>query len=321
MQLLPGDQRAALALSTLRPLKHEDIARVLGCSRSEVKALVFQARASLAASRTGRETPCAEIREQLARSPRGALRRTTVLRHLRECRDCSAFRRKLRHQRQIGALIMLLPPSADLKERAMELVFGAAAAGGVAGAGIGAAALGHKAGALLGATAVLGAAAGVAVHFSPHPGDRVREAQFARTATSVTGRPHHTRLGLPAGFGGSLDGARHAGQAAKDGEHRHDRRTARKHVRDERRTRGARAGGTGTPAPGSPPAPTTPEGPAVGVPQTPDASLPTPPAGHQSVTQVSPPAVPPVPASPPHVGVQAPQPPQSLPPLPRVAAG
>src|SRR4051794_17902161 len=36
MQLLPEQQRAAIALSTLRPLKHADIAHVLGCSCNEV---------------------------------------------------------------------------------------------------------------------------------------------------------------------------------------------------------------------------------------------------------------------------------------------
>src|SRR4051812_17325636 len=126
MQRLPQDQRAALALSTLRPLKHEDIAQVLGCSRNEVKALVFQARASLGASRRGRETPCVAVRAELARSPRAALRRTTIRRHVRDCASCGAFRDELRRRREIGALILMLPASVDLKERAMELVFGAA---------------------------------------------------------------------------------------------------------------------------------------------------------------------------------------------------
>ena len=63
---LPDDQRAALVLSELGDMTHEEIAEVLGCRREKVKALVFQARSSLVASRSARETSCGEIRAQLA---------------------------------------------------------------------------------------------------------------------------------------------------------------------------------------------------------------------------------------------------------------
>ena len=53
---LPDDQRAALVLSELGDMSHDEIAAVLGCRREKVKALVFQARSSLIASRTARET-------------------------------------------------------------------------------------------------------------------------------------------------------------------------------------------------------------------------------------------------------------------------
>ena len=49
-----------------------------GCPKEKVKALVFQARSSLIASRTARETSCAEIREQLANLRGGSLRRNTL---------------------------------------------------------------------------------------------------------------------------------------------------------------------------------------------------------------------------------------------------
>ena len=53
-----------------RRCSHDEIATVLEVPREKVKALVFQARTSLIASRTARDTPCEEIREQLANLPR-----------------------------------------------------------------------------------------------------------------------------------------------------------------------------------------------------------------------------------------------------------
>src|SRR3954454_22750470 len=46
---LPDDQRAALVLSELGAASHEEIGEILGCPRARVKALLFQARSSLAA--------------------------------------------------------------------------------------------------------------------------------------------------------------------------------------------------------------------------------------------------------------------------------
>ena len=92
---LPDEQRAALVLAELGACSHEEIATVLAVPRDKVKALVFQGRSSLIASRTARETPCAEIREQLAILRGGSLRRTTLRRHLRECPGCRAFRSEL----------------------------------------------------------------------------------------------------------------------------------------------------------------------------------------------------------------------------------
>jgi RNA polymerase sigma factor (sigma-70 family) len=88
MRRLPEDQRAALVLAELDSLSHEEIGEALGVPREKVKALVFQARESLVASRNARETDCAEIREQLATQRGGALRRGNLRRHLRECAGC-----------------------------------------------------------------------------------------------------------------------------------------------------------------------------------------------------------------------------------------
>ena len=88
---LPHDQRSALVLTELGDRSHAEIAPLLGCPPRKVKALVFQARASLTAGRAARETPCTEIRA-LLRDARGATLRQTVLRrHLRGCADCRAL--------------------------------------------------------------------------------------------------------------------------------------------------------------------------------------------------------------------------------------
>jgi RNA polymerase sigma factor (sigma-70 family) len=88
---LPSDQRAALTLAEFCDVPHDEIARILGCHRDKVRALVFQARCSLRADRAARETPCAEIREQLVTSG-GGLRNRHLRRHVRDCDGCRAFR-------------------------------------------------------------------------------------------------------------------------------------------------------------------------------------------------------------------------------------
>jgi RNA polymerase sigma factor (sigma-70 family) len=126
---LPEEQRAALVLSELGDMGHDEIAAVLGCRREKVKALVFQARSSLIASRTARETPCAEIREQIATLRGGSLRRTELRRHLRECPGCSEFRDQVRTQRRDLALVLPVAPTVGLKAAVL-------GGGGAAGAGV-----------------------------------------------------------------------------------------------------------------------------------------------------------------------------------------
>jgi RNA polymerase sigma factor (sigma-70 family) len=159
---LPEDQRAALLLSELGALDHEGIATVLGCRREKVKALVFQARSSLAASRQARATPCAEIREQLASATGSALRRGPLRRHVRECPGCRAFQAEVSRQRKLMAIALPVLPTAALK--AASLPGGGAAAGhavagaGAAGAGAGATATSIGSGGALTAIASAGAA-------------------------------------------------------------------------------------------------------------------------------------------------------------------
>ena len=125
---LPDDQRAALVLAELGDVSYDEIARILACPRAKVKALVFQARSSLTAARAARETPCAEIREQLATLRGSALLRATLRRHIHDCPGCRAFREQLRNQRrQLGLLLPVIfrpsgssaPSSARCSARAL----------------------------------------------------------------------------------------------------------------------------------------------------------------------------------------------------------
>jgi RNA polymerase sigma factor (sigma-70 family) len=159
---LPEDQRAALVLAELGDVSHEEIARILVCPKAKVKALVFQARSSLVASRDARETPCADIREQLATLRGGARRRTTLRRHLRECPGCRTFDEQVRVQRRALGLVLPVAPGLGLKRMVLDAVFGSSA-GGAGGAALTAAAL--NSGGLVAAALVILAipAGGIAV--------------------------------------------------------------------------------------------------------------------------------------------------------------
>jgi len=162
---LPEDQRAALLLAELGALDHAGIATVLGCPREKVKALVFQARSSLAASREARATPCEQIRMELATASGAALRRGPLRRHLRTCDGCRAFKAEVETQRKLLALALPVVPGVALKAGVLAGAFGAGAHGvsGAAGAGVGGAgaAGAGSAGAVAGGSGGAGALGGV----------------------------------------------------------------------------------------------------------------------------------------------------------------
>jgi RNA polymerase sigma factor (sigma-70 family) len=164
---LPEDQRAALVLSEIGDLPHDEIATVIGCPKGKVKALVFQARTSLHSSRDARETSCEDIRELLGSLRGGSLRRASLRRHLRECAGCREFHREVKRQRQALAVLLPVAPTLGLKESALAAAFashGAAAgtavtAGAAAVAGSGAVAGGTAGGTALAAKVLVVAAA------------------------------------------------------------------------------------------------------------------------------------------------------------------
>jgi hypothetical protein len=120
------------------------VAGVLGCEVARVKALVFRARSGLIERREARETPCADIREQLANLRGGSLRRSELRHHLRHCPGCSDYREQVRRQRQMFAVALPVVPSMGLKSSVLSA---AGIGGGAAGGGAAAAAGGGAAGA------------------------------------------------------------------------------------------------------------------------------------------------------------------------------
>lgn len=134
---LPDDQRAALVLAEIGSLTHDEIAQIIDCPPTKVKALVFQARSSLSASREARDIPCREVREQLASQRGSALRHGSLRRHVRECTGCRDFRDEVRRQRQAFAQILPVAPVVGLKEAVLSGV-GISTGGGAAAAGSGA---------------------------------------------------------------------------------------------------------------------------------------------------------------------------------------
>jgi RNA polymerase sigma factor (sigma-70 family) len=133
---LPDEQRAALLLTELGDLSHVEVADVLGCEVSRVKGLVFRARSALIARREARETPCPSIREQLANLRGGALRRTELRLHLRECAGCRAYRDQVRQQRQMLAAALPVAPTLGLKSSVLAAIgIGGGSAGGLTAAG------------------------------------------------------------------------------------------------------------------------------------------------------------------------------------------
>ena len=129
---LPEDQRAALILAELGDASHAEIAQVLGCRQEKVKALVYQARSSLTTGRTARDTPCAEIREQLAAGGL-AIRRTFLRQHVRDCAGCREFGEHLRVQRRRLRILLPVAPSFGLKRAVLGAVLSSGGSGAVTG--------------------------------------------------------------------------------------------------------------------------------------------------------------------------------------------
>jgi RNA polymerase sigma factor (sigma-70 family) len=135
VQRLPPDQRAALVLFEIGDHSHNEIAAVLGVRREKVKALVFQAREALMGWRTARDTPCAEVREQLATLRGRALGRGAIRRHVEVCSGCADYEAAVRCQRAALAIALPVAPAAGLRAAVLGSVAGGSGLGGAAGLG------------------------------------------------------------------------------------------------------------------------------------------------------------------------------------------
>ncbi|GAC1318717.1 MAG: hypothetical protein NVSMB25_08510 [Thermoleophilaceae bacterium] len=195
MRDLPEEQRAALVLAELGDLSHAEIGAVLRCETMKVKSLVFQARAALIEARSARDTPCVEIREQLASLRGGALRRGALRRHVRRCPGCARFGEDVRRQRKLFALVLPVVPSVGLRHTVLA-AFGAGG-GGAGGGALGGAAVVK----LAAAVAATGAALGGGVVITHQAGRHVANASAAervvraaprraRPAAHAVSRPH-----------------------------------------------------------------------------------------------------------------------------------
>jgi RNA polymerase sigma factor (sigma-70 family) len=200
---LPEDQRAALVLSEMDALSHEQIASVLDVPKDKVKALVFQARESLIASRAARETDCAVIREQLANLSGGALRRANLRRHLRECPGCRDFRAEVDSQRRQLRLLLPVVPTIALKEAVLGATVGGSATATAIGGGTIATSV-FKGGvikSLIGAAIAGVGTAGtiVAVHdFQLSAGGNLHSGRHITSARRPSARPAHAASATPA---------------------------------------------------------------------------------------------------------------------------
>ena len=190
---LPEDQRAALVLSELGALSHDEIGETLGVRKDKVKALVFQARESLASSRTARETDCRDIQEQLSVLRGGSLRRTTLRRHIEVCPACAAFKAEVHRQRAGMAAILPVVPSLALKETVLAAILGgggAAGGGGILGGGL-LVATGTKA--LVAKVATVAVVAGGATGGGLVAVDEIAGGGEGNTATAMAGVPAEKR--------------------------------------------------------------------------------------------------------------------------------
>jgi RNA polymerase sigma factor (sigma-70 family) len=229
---LPDDQREALVLSEVGDMSHAEVAQVIGCEASKVKSLVFQARSALVERRQARETPCEQIREQIATLRGGALRRSHLRHHIEACPGCAQYRESIRRQRQMLALALPVLPSLGLRHQVLAAVgvggggaggaaigggFGLAAKSGLAKVGIAALVAGGGAGATVaavngglphlgggGAGAVEPATAtpaAAAANASAKPGSATQHSSASHSLTG-SGQPRHGRSdsGVAHGF-------------------------------------------------------------------------------------------------------------------------
>jgi RNA polymerase sigma factor (sigma-70 family) len=159
VRTLPSQQRSALLMRELQGLSYEELASAMAISVPAVKSLLLRARTGMIDIAAARDTPCAEIRDELICAADRSVRVSgRARRHCGECADCEAYRGELKRVRRGFAA---LTPSGPLTQLGLLLGFGGA--GGSGGGGAAAAGGGAAASAGGGAAAGSGVLAGVTV--------------------------------------------------------------------------------------------------------------------------------------------------------------
>ncbi len=159
---LPETQRAALLLREIDAMSYEEIAEAMETTVPAVKSLLVRARISLAEASQARMLTCGEVRVELAEAAEGLAKASgPVRRHVKDCESCAAFRKQLKSDSKVLAMIMPIGPIVALKAAFLgKLGLGGAGSAGTAAGGAGSVATGSAAGAAA-ASSAAGAASGI----------------------------------------------------------------------------------------------------------------------------------------------------------------
>jgi RNA polymerase sigma factor (sigma-70 family) len=162
---LPERQRAALVMRELAGLAFAQIGEAFESSAAVARQTVYEARLSLRQMEEGREMGCELVMRELSDADGRVTRRRELRAHLRGCASCRAFRDSMAARR--GDLAAIAPLPLALSAGMLHGIFSgnaSAAVGGGAGAAAGAGAAGASgAGAGGGLATAVGAGAGKAV--------------------------------------------------------------------------------------------------------------------------------------------------------------
>ena len=130
---LPETQRAALLLREIDAMSYEEIAEAMETTVPAVKSLLVRARIALAEASQARMLTCGEVKVELAEAAEGLAKVSgPVRRHVKDCEGCAAFRKQLKSDSKVLAMIMPIGPIIALKAALLGKL-GIGGAGSVAG--------------------------------------------------------------------------------------------------------------------------------------------------------------------------------------------
>jgi RNA polymerase sigma factor (sigma-70 family) len=159
LEELPERQRAALVMRELAGLGFEQIGETFETSPAVARQTVYEARLSLRQMEKGREMACDQVMRALSDADGRVTRRRELRAHLRGCASCRAFGESIETRR--GELAAIAPLPAALSAAMLHgILSGKASAAGLGGSAAGAGGLSGSAAGVGGGGAAGGAAAG-----------------------------------------------------------------------------------------------------------------------------------------------------------------